>query len=132
MQTNVQTQSQKKQPLSVSGGLNELIVDAIQDIKGKNIIVLDMRHLHDSPTDYFIICEGESNVQVKAIGENVYKKLKSQHGIMPNHIEGALKAQWVLVDYFSTVVHVFHKEARTFYELEDLWSDAHKTEFADV
>lgn len=112
--------------------INTLIIDSIQDIKGKNVIHLDMRHLDDSPADHFIICEGESNTQVKAISNNIYKRMKEELNISPNHIEGSLNAKWILVDYFNTLVHVFHPETRSFYELEDLWGDAKFTEYANL
>ncbi len=104
--------------------MNELIIDAIQDIKGKNIVKLDLRALDDAPADYFIICEGDSSTQVKAISENISKKLKEKMGIGPSHTEGMDGSRWILVDYFDTVVHVFYPETRAFYEIEELWGDA--------
>ena len=112
--------------------VNELIIDSIQDIKAKNIIKLDLRKLDDRPTDFFIICEGDSTVQVKAISDNVYSRLKKEARILPNHIEGQQQARWVLVDYFDTVVHVFYPETRKFYDLEDLWSDAEFIEYKQI
>lgn len=112
--------------------LNDLIIDSIQDIKGKHIVKLDLRALDDAPTDYFIICEGESSTQVNAISSNIQKRLKEEYGTYPNHVEGKAGAKWVLVDYFNTVVHVFHPEFRSFYELEDLWSDAKSIEYKDL
>lgn len=112
--------------------LNDLIVDSIQDIKGKNIVKLDLRHLEEAPTDFFIICEGESNTQVKAISQNIEKRLKREAALYPSHVEGTRNALWVCIDYFSTVVHVFYKDARGFYELEDLWSDAYFTEYESL
>ncbi len=112
--------------------LNDTIVDAIQDIKGKNIVKLDLRELDDAPTDFFIICEGESNTQVQAIAANIQKRLKQELQIFPSHVEGMQGSMWVLVDYFLTVVHVFHPEKRAFYEIEDLWSDAQITEYANL
>jgi len=112
--------------------LNDLIIDSIQDIKGKNIVKLDLRHLHDAPTDFFIVCEGESTVQVKSIATNVSARLKKEANNPPNHIEGTDSSQWVLVDFFNTVVHVFYPEAREFYQLEQLWSDAKITKYEDL
>lgn len=109
--------------------LNDLIIDAIQDIKGKNIVKLDLRRLYDAPADFFIICEGDSNTQVKAIADNIYKKVKEQLHMTPNHIEGQQQAHWVLVDFFNTLVHVFYRDTRQFYELENLWSDATFTQY---
>lgn len=112
--------------------LNYLIIDAIQDIKGKNIMKLDLTHLKDAPTNNFIICEGESTVQVKAISDNIARRVKTEMGIHPSHTEGVDGAKWVLVDYFDTVVHVFYPETRAFYELEELWGDAKVTQFEDI
>ena len=112
--------------------LNEIIVDSIQDIKGKNIVKLDLRDLEDSPTDFFIICEGDSNTQVKAISDNIAKRVKFEADIYPSHLEGERTAQWILIDFFSTVVHVFYPTARAFYELESLWSDANFTEYENI
>ncbi len=112
--------------------INELIVDSIRDTKGKNIVKLDLRHLDDAPTDFFIICEGDSNTQVKAISDNISKRLKQEGDLLPSHVEGTRNALWICLDYFTTVVHVFHKEKRSFYELEDLWGDASVTEYQDL
>ena len=117
------------QPNLTTEELNDLIIDSIQDIKGKNIVKLDLRHLEEAPTDFFIICEGDSNTQVGAIADNVRKRLKEEGGLLPSRMEGQQNALWVCVDYFNVVVHVFYKETRTFYELEDLWSDANFTEY---
>ena len=111
---------------------NDAIVDAIQDIKGKKIVKIDLRKLHDAPTNYFIICEAESNVQVRAITDSIYRKVKENHHTSPSHIEGGLQSTWIVMDYFDTVVHVFQTEARAFYDLDDLWSDGVKTVFQDL
>jgi ribosome-associated protein len=115
-----------------SEALNDTIVDAIQDIKGKKIIKLDLRKLYDAPTDFFIVCETESNVQARAITDSIYRKVKENLQITPSHIEGGLQSTWIVVDYFDTVVHVFQRETRAFYELEDLWSDGKATEYEDL
>jgi len=112
--------------------LTALIVDSIQDIKGKNILMMDLRHLDDAPTDYFIICEGDSSTQISAIADNVMKRMKYEAGVMPSHVEGKNASTWVLVDYFDIIVHVFYPETRHFYELEDLWSDAKTTEYQNI
>ena len=91
-----------------------------------------MRSLDDAPTNFFIICEGDSNTQVQAIATNIQKRIKQELQTFPSHVEGMAGSMWVLVDYFLTVVHVFHPEKRTFYEIEDLWSDAQITEYANL
>ena len=112
--------------------LTDLIIDSIQDIKGKNIVRLDLRELDDAPTDFFIICEGESNTQIGSISDNIVKRVKEEAGILPSHTEGKDFSNWVLVDYFDVIIHVFYPETRRFYEIEDLWSDAKTTEYQDI
>ena len=112
--------------------INNIIVDAIQDIKGKNIIKLDLRTLSDAPTDFFIICEGDSTTQIRAISENIAKKVKELTGTRPSHKEGVQGSKWILIDYFDTIVHIFHPETRKYYEIEDLWGDADSTEYQNL
>lgn len=120
-----------EQKHSATMELNDLIIDSIQDIKGKNIVKIDLRPLDEAPADFFIICEGDSTTQVSAIANNVYKRVKDELGFIP-HREGQNASNWVLVDYFDTIVHVFYPEARALYDLEDLWSDADFTEFQNL
>lgn len=112
--------------------ITDLIVDSIQDIKGKNIIKMDLRNIDESPSNFFIICEGESTTQVNAISGNIEKRMKETFGIRPAHVEGRREAKWVLVDYFDVIVHVFYPETRQYYEIEDLWRDAKTTEYQDI
>ncbi|MDA9181670.1 ribosome silencing factor [bacterium] len=112
--------------------LNPLIIDAIQDIKGKNIVSLDLRNLAEAPADFFIICEGDSTTQVSALAGNVIKRVKDELGVIPGNREGMINAKWVLVDYFNTIVHIFYPETRQFYDLEDLWNDAEITEYTNL
>jgi ribosome-associated protein len=111
---------------------NHLIIESIQDIKGKNIVKLDLRKLDESPADFFIICQGDSTTQVSSIASNVQKRIKEEFGILPSHVEGKTSQNWVLVDYFSTIVHVFYPETRSFYELEELWGDAEHTSYENL
>ena len=110
----------------------DVIIDSIQDIKGKNILKLDLRDLEDAPADYFIICEGDSVTQISSISDNVVKRMKEEFDILPSHVEGKQFSTWVLVDYFDIIVHIFYPETRRFYELEDLWSDAKITEYQNI
>jgi ribosome-associated protein len=105
---------------------NNLIIDAIQDVKGKNIVVLDLRKVGDAPADFFIICEGDSTTQVSAIADRISRRAREDANTKPRHIEGKDSNRWILVDFFTTMVHVFHPETRMFYELEELWNDAEK------
>jgi ribosome-associated protein len=98
------------------------IVNAIADKKGSDIILLDLRSV-SLLADYFIICSGESERQVKAIVNETTKKVKEE-GIKPLHIEGDSSSGWVLLDYGGVIVHVFSPTVRGYYQLEKLWSDA--------
>lgn len=104
--------------------INDLIIDSIQDIKGKKIAILDMRNISGSSSDFFIICEGDSTVQVSSIANNIYKRMKLENNSLPISYEGKANNTWILLDYFNTVVHVFHRDTRKFYNLESLWNDA--------
>jgi len=104
--------------------LNDLIVDSISDKKGLNIVSLDLRKIEEAATDFFIICTAESTTQVKAIADHISKKVKDISGDHPWHTEGMQNLEWVLIDYVDTVVHVFLRDKRQLYNLEDLWSDA--------
>ena len=112
--------------------LNQLIIDAIQDKKGIDLIKLDLRSLEEAPADFFIICNGNSETQVKAIADNIQYELKQKVNELPSHVEGIQNATWVLIDYFDVVVHVFHQKARKFYQLEKLWNDAVITEYQNL
>jgi ribosome-associated protein len=129
---SVTTTRRKNDRQEFTETLNHLIIEGIRDKKGKRIVQLDLRNLGDAPTDFFIICEGDSNTHVKAISDSIYKKVKEALASVPTHTEGSSNAKWILMDYFNTVVHVFYPETREFYEIENLWSDARVTEFAEV
>jgi ribosome-associated protein len=112
--------------------MNELIIDSIKDIKGKNIVKLDMREISGAPADFFIICEGDSTVQVASIAGNIHKRMKQEMATLPISYEGKNNSTWLLIDYFTTVVHVFYPETREFYNLESLWNDAIKEEIPEI
>ncbi len=109
--------------------LSQLIIDSMQATKAHNIVQLDLRDIPEAPAEFFIVCSGQSVTQVKAIANNLQKLLKEEYQITPNHMEGQSTAQWILVDFFDVVVHIFHPETREFYEIEHLWGDAKTTAF---
>lgn len=90
--------------------------------KAHDIVVLDLRGI-STATDYFLLASGNSDVQVKAVAEHVNEELKKD-SVRPEHVEGMQTGRWVLLDYIDFVVHVFHPQARDFYQLENLWGDA--------
>lgn len=104
-----------------------VILSGIEDVKGKDIKILDLRELENTVCDYFIICEGTSNTQVNAIVNSVQKKVSKELKDHPWHIEGSDNAEWVLMDYVNVVVHVFQKHIRQYYDIESLWGDAKMT-----
>lgn len=120
------------QPKAAPGGLQDLIIDCITDIKGKKIVLLNLKALDDAPADYFIVCQGESTTQVRAIANNIERRLRDEVKLRPGHVEGTQHAKWVCMDYFDTVVHIFYPETRQFYDLEQLWSDAERIEYQDI
>jgi len=99
-----------------------LAIEAIGDLKGRDILVLDLRGLTDA-TDYFVVASGTSDAHVRGIAQSVLEKL-NRRGLRAHHVEGLPTGRWVLLDFVDFVVHLFHPEARSFYQLERLWSDA--------
>ena len=104
--------------------LLENIVDAIQDVKGQDIISLDLRKLDSAICKYFVICSGTSNTQVKAIEGSIKKTISKVLGEKPFHTEGNNIGEWILMDYSDIIVHIFQEKTRAFYNIEDFWGDA--------
>ncbi len=100
------------------------IIKAIEDKKGENIISLDLRKIAEAAADFFIVCQAGSTTQVKAISDYVEQQVKDVCGENPYKQEGYQALQWVIIDYVNIVVHVMHPDARKFYRLEEMWSDA--------
>ena len=114
-----------KLPKSVTGA-----VRATLDKKAFDVIVLDLKKAGGF-TDYFVICTGANPRQITAIADSVEETLRTEFGERPHLTEGVEKSQWILLDYFNFVVHVFSRECRDFYELERLWGNAERYEFSD-
>ena len=114
-------------PESSSELVKKFVVEGLQEIKGQNITVLDLREIENAVTDFFIIAEGNSNTQVNSLADSVHKVVRENVGDKPWHIEGRDNSEWVLMDYVTVVVHVFQKGIREFYDLEGLWGDAEIT-----
>lgn len=100
------------------------IIHAIQEKKGENIISLDLRKIPEAVADFFIICQANSNTQLKAIADFVEQEVKEKCGETVYKHEGRQAQQWILIDYVNVVVHVMLPEPRKFYQLEEMWSDA--------
>jgi len=116
--------SRKKLPSEITSA-----VAAALDKKASDIVVLDLRHT-PAFTDFFMVCSGQNSRQVKAIADNIEDTLR-QAGVRPAHVEGYDRAEWILMDFFTLIVHVFAPQKRDFYGLERLWGDAIRIEIAD-
>lgn len=114
--------------LSRESEIFSTIIKAIQEKKGENIVSLDLRQIPEAVADFFVICEANSNTQVRAIADFVEDQVQKFTGETPYKHEGFTAQQWILVDYVNVVVHVFQPETRRFYGLEDMWSDAERME----
>lgn len=112
--------------------LIEKIVEAIQDTKGEDILIFDLSNIENAVAESFIVCSANSNTQVAAIAGNVEKKVRNDLQERPWHVEGTENALWVLVDYVSVVVHIFQKQTREYYDIEELWGDAKITKINDL
>lgn len=106
------------------------ILKAIDEIKGADIQILDLRKIENTVCDYFIICTGNSNTHVNAISGIIQKQVSKLTKEKPWHVEGERNAEWILLDYVNIVVHVFQKHIREFYDIESLWGDAKITTIA--
>jgi len=119
--------AKKKKEVS-SEKLNDVIVKGMQEKKATDIVVMDLRKLKNASADFYILCSGNSDKQLDAIAESidaeVFKALKEN----PRSVEGKKNKEWMLIDYFDVVVHVFRKDRRQYYALEKLWGDAEITE----
>ncbi len=100
------------------------IIKGIDDVKGEDVQLLDLREIENTVCDYFIVCSGSSNTQVKAISGSIQKVVSKSLKDKPWHIEGEINSEWILMDYVNVVVHVFQKHIREFYDIESLWGDA--------
>ena len=114
----------KKKTENLSTYLSEIAVHGIQEKKGNDIVRLDLRNLNSAVSDYFIVCNADSTTQVKAIADSVEDEIYKLTQTNPWRKEGSENAEWIILDYFDIVVHIFRTEKRDFYGIEDLWGDA--------
>ena len=107
------------------------LAKALDSKKGIDIKVLETGHL-TTLADYFVLCSGTSSTQIKALGDACEKAMKEEHDELAHHVEGHRDGTWVLIDFSSVVVHIFDDEARKFYDLERLWSDAEEIDISKI
>jgi ribosome-associated protein len=111
--------------------LSKIVVKGMQEKKGQDIVVMDLRKVKNAFTDYFVICSGGSDTQIDAIGESIDYEVFKALNENPFHKEGKENKEWILLDYVNVVAHVFKKEKRDFFRLEELWGDAEITTIAN-
>lgn len=99
-------------------------IEGLLSKKGLDIVYIDLKKIHSSICDYFIICHGTSNTHVSALADAVEDEVRNKTGLKPLNREGLANAEWILLDYFDVVIHIFQEEIREFYKLESLWADA--------
>ena len=104
------------------------IIKGIEEVKGNDISILDLREIDTAVCDYYVICNGNSNTQVNAIVNSIQKIVSKELKDKPWHVEGQNNSEWILMDYVNVVVHVFQNHVREFYDIESLWGDAKITE----
>ena len=106
------------------------IISGVEDVKGIDVSLLDLRDIENTVCSYFIVCSGSSNTHVNAIVSSVQKTVSKELREKPFHTEGLENSEWVLIDYVNIVVHVFQKHIREYYNIEELWGDAKTTQIA--
>jgi ribosome-associated protein len=102
------------------------IIEGIEEVKGHDIKILDLRNIEAAIADYFIVCTGTSTTQVEAIARSAENFTRKELDERPRRVEGVRNAQWVLMDYFSIIVHIFYEPMREHYDIEGLWADANE------
>lgn len=118
--------------MSNNTDLQKLIVEGIQDRKGKNISIVDMSMIESAPTQLFIIAEGNTPTQVSAIADSVREYVQKHGDVKPFNYDGYQNAEWIVIDYGSTMVHIFVPADRERYNLEELWNDAVITDIPNL
>lgn len=114
----------KKKNSELSNKLADIVVFGMQEKKAHSILKMDMREVNATLSDYFVVCNADSNVQVNAIAQSVEDEVYKVFGQNVWHKEGQGNGEWILLDFVDVVVHIFKTEARDRYRLEDLWGDA--------
>lgn len=123
--------AKKKKELSDAQILVDVVIKGLQERKAEKIVTIDLRSLENAVCDFFIICTGTSSTHVGALSKAAEEEVRKTLGEKPWHAEGFGNAEWILLDYVNTVVHVFQDEARNFYNIEGLWADAVVTEIKE-
>lgn len=127
----IQNAVSAKQTELTTEQLRDLVVKGMQEKKGQDIVVMDLRRVKNAITDFFVICSGSSDTQIDAIAGSIEEEILKVSRTFPLNREGKTNREWILLDYVDVVAHVFKKERREFYDLEQLWGDAEIEHIAD-
>jgi len=117
-------------PKSGEDELISTIISGVENMKGLDVSILDLRDIENTVCSYFVICSGSSNTHVNAIVNSIQKTVSKELKEKPFHTEGGDNSEWVLIDYINIVVHVFQNHIREYYDIEQLWGDAKTTKIA--
>jgi ribosome-associated protein len=131
LKTVTETSAKQKPRLNTNSKIIKTIVAAIHEKKGEEVISLNLKKIPEAVADFFIICEANNANLVKAIADNVEKRVQEQCGEKPYKYEGKAGEKWILIDYVDVVVHCMMSDIRGFYNLEELWQDAERKEFIE-
>ncbi|MGP1514544.1 MAG: ribosome silencing factor [Bacteroidales bacterium] len=112
--------------------LSKIVVKAIQDKLGKDITLIDFEGVKGSLFDYYVICTANSPAHADSLAENIRKKVKEEIMIKPTKEEGLQNCQWILLDYFDVIVHIFLPDVREFYNIESMWKDVKQTHYENI
>lgn len=112
--------------------IKQLIIEGIQERKGKGITIVDMSQIESAPTEFFVIAQGSSTMQVAAIADSVREYVQEKSGVKPYNYDGYANSEWIVIDYGNILVHIFLPADREKYNLEELWSDAVITDIPDL
>jgi ribosome-associated protein len=124
LQTYEKIRMPVKKKIKEDAEITDFIIEGILEKKGEKIVSIDFSNIQNSIFKGFVICHGNSNVHVESIADSVEEYVRKKSGRKPVHIEGRTNCEWVLLDYFDMVVHIFQEKYRNFYQLENLWADA--------
>ena len=112
--------------------LMDTIIEGIRNRKGQRIVTIDLRKIKEAPVEMMVICEGQSNIQVGAIADEVDDFVRTNTHIHPLSVSGSENAEWIAMDYGTVFVHIMQRAPRAFYDIENLWSDGKITEIANI
>lgn len=118
------TLKKEKKSQASASTLIRYAIKGIEEKKGNEIVCINLKKIPNNACDYFVICEGNSRTQVQAIAGSVEEFIEKNSGARPWHVEGLQNGEWVLMDYVDVAIHIFQPEARSHYNLEDIWADA--------